>query len=49
MLLRDYLRVHPDDDLRDEGSGLYMKLMALPQTALPPVAVKTHPTRERGA
>ena len=35
-VLADYLCVHPDDDdLRDEGSGLYMKMTALQQTAPP--------------
>lgn len=33
-LLLNYLCDHPDDDdLRDEGSGLYMKMTALQQTA----------------
>ncbi len=33
QLLRDYLQLHPDDDdLRDEGSSLYMKMTALEQT-----------------
>ena len=32
-LLINYLRQHPDDDdLRDEGSGLYMKMSALQHT-----------------
>ena len=48
QLLRDYLQAHPDDDdLRDEGSGLYMKLTALEKTALP-VSV-TQPQAERVA
>ncbi len=38
VLLRDCLRNHPeDDDLRDEGSSLYMKLIALQ----PPVSPST--------
>ena len=45
-LLTNYLRMHPDDDdLRDEGSGLYMKLTALQQT-LSPVGTAVLLTRE---